>query len=101
MRLTPQQISIIKSTVRQTLGDSAVVSLFGSRLDDSRKGGDIDLYIEGLPLSLSEQLDAKLRLLVQLKRQLGEQKIDIVFAPVPGQAPWPIHQSAMHQAQRL
>ncbi len=101
MRLTPGQINIIKSTVQQVLGDSAEVSLFGSRLDDSRRGGDIDLYISGLPLSLAEQLDKKLHLLVQLKKQLGDQKIDIVFAPAIGQNPWSIHLSAMQQAQKL
>ena len=101
MRLTPDQISTIKSTVQAVLGEAAVVSLFGSRLHDSRRGGDIDLYIDCHPMSLAEQLDVKLHLLVQLKRQLGDQKIDIVFAPAPGQTPWPIHQSAMQQAQRL
>ena len=101
MRLTPSQISAIKTTVLQTLGEGAVVSLFGSRLDDNRKGGDIDLYIDCRPMSLAEQLDAKLLLLVKLKQQLGDQKIDIVFAPAAGQTPWPIHQSAMQQAQRL
>lgn len=101
MRLTPEQIHTIKSTAQAVLGEGTVVSLFGSRLDDSRRGGDIDLYIDCQPMSPAEQLDAKLHLLVQLKRQLGDQKIDIVFAPTPGQAPWPIHQSVMQQAQRL
>ncbi len=101
MRLNTQQISAIKSTVQRVLGEGAVVSLFGSRLDDSRRGGDIDLYIDCQPMSLAEQLDAKLHLLVQLKRQLGDQKIDIVFAPAVGQTPWPIHESSRQQAQRL
>lgn len=101
MRLTPQQIDTIKAAVYAVLGADVRVSLFGSRLDDSRKGGDIDLYIDGSVMTLAEQLDAKLQLLVQLKRQLGDQKIDIVFAPAAGQTPWPIHQSAMQQAQRL
>ncbi len=46
MRLTPEQIDTIQSTVVQTLGEGAVVSIFGSRLDDSRRGGDVDLLIE-------------------------------------------------------
>ena len=46
MRLTPAQIDTIQSTVHAVLGDGAVVSLFGSRLDDSRRGGDVDLLIE-------------------------------------------------------
>jgi len=46
MRLTPSQIETICTTSRQTLGEDAKVSLFGSRLDDRRKGGDVDLLVE-------------------------------------------------------
>jgi len=46
MRLTPSQIETICTTARQTLGEGAKVSLFGSRLDDARKGGDVDLLVE-------------------------------------------------------
>ena len=46
MRLTPVQIDTIQTTVQRVLGGGAVVSLFGSRLDDGRKGGDVDLLIE-------------------------------------------------------
>jgi len=51
--------------------------LFGSRADDNKRGGDIDLYIE-----TSEKvnlLDKKVKLLVRLNRELGEQKIDVVI----------------------
>ena len=46
MRLTPDQIETIKSTTAAVLGQGVGVTLFGSRLDDRQKGGDIDLYIE-------------------------------------------------------
>ena len=46
MRLTPSQIQTICTTTQQTLGEGVKVSLFGSRLDDDRKGGDVDLLIE-------------------------------------------------------
>ena len=46
MRLSPDQINTIQTTVQRVLGEGAVVSLFGSRLDDSRRGGDVDLLIE-------------------------------------------------------
>ncbi len=94
MRLSPDQIQAIKTTAQDVLGDEAQVLLFGSRVDDSRKGGDIDLYIQGLQLDLQAQQQAKARFLAKLKQAIGEQRIDVVFAPSPGQPMLPIHQSA-------
>lgn len=75
----------------EVMGDQARLLLFGSRADDTRRGGDIDLYVAE-PLLLPEaQLQAKLQFLVKLKRQIGERRIDLVFAPAPGQPTWPIH----------
>ena len=46
MRLTPDQARIILSCVHQQFGADAQVKLFGSRLDDSLRGGDVDLLVE-------------------------------------------------------
>lgn len=46
MRLTPYQITAIRETIEQVLDDQAVIRLFGSRTDDSKRGGDVDLYVE-------------------------------------------------------
>ena len=46
MRLSPTQIDCIVSTAQSVLGPKAMVWLYGSRLDDQRKGGDVDLLIE-------------------------------------------------------
>jgi len=46
MRLTPEARALIKQTVLSETGPDGEVSLFGSRVDDTRRGGDIDLYIE-------------------------------------------------------
>lgn len=45
MRLSPQSQIIIHQAVVQRYGDRAQVRLFGSRLDDAAKGGDIDLHV--------------------------------------------------------
>ena len=42
MRLTPAQQHTIKATAAEVFGTEVKVSLFGSRTDDTRKGGDID-----------------------------------------------------------
>lgn len=46
MRLTPTQIATIKDATAEIFGDDARVWLFGSRADDSRRGGDVDLMVE-------------------------------------------------------
>lgn len=46
MRLTTAQHERILQATYQNFGDDANVWLFGSRVDDTRRGGDIDLYVE-------------------------------------------------------
>lgn len=46
MRLTEDQIRVVKLRAAEYFGPDADVWLFGSRVDDSERGGDIDLYIE-------------------------------------------------------
>jgi hypothetical protein len=77
MRLNEQQRRIIREEVADTFGTEASVQLFGSRVDDMRRGGDVDLYIEaeGTP---SELLDRELSLYARLQKRLGEQRIGIV-----------------------
>jgi hypothetical protein len=43
MRLTLSQIHIIRHAAQTVFGDLARVTLFGSRVDDPAKGGDVDL----------------------------------------------------------
>ncbi len=51
VRLTPQQIEILRSRTRHWLGDRAHLQLFGSRTQDNAKGGDVNLLIETQQLS--------------------------------------------------
>jgi len=78
MRLQPSERELITSIARQIFGEGTSVSLFGSRVDDSLKGGDIDLYIraaDGVG-AVSKKID----FLVALKLAIGDQKIDVVIA---------------------
>jgi predicted nucleotidyltransferase len=76
MRLKQKEIDYIKTAARECFGDNAKVYLFGSRVDDSKKGGDIDLYIE--TDTRDNIIKRKFRMLALLEKALGEQKIDIV-----------------------
>lgn len=75
MRLKEFEKSVIISTVKNLDADARVY-LFGSRVDDSKKGGDIDLLI----MSKNLNRDDKRTIKIKLDEILGEQKIDIVLA---------------------
>ena len=78
MRLKTRDREIIKEKTRKIFGLSARVLLFGSRVDDTKKGGDIDLLIEAE--NLTDSVKKKLMLITELQFELGERKIDIVTA---------------------
>ncbi|RUQ31760.1 MAG: nucleotidyltransferase domain-containing protein [Candidatus Competibacteraceae bacterium] len=75
MRLTEQQRNRIREAGLRHFG--VVPYLFGSRLDDTGRGGDIDLFIPG-NWSTEEAVHRRLRFCAELRRCLGDQKIDVV-----------------------
>ena len=77
MRLTDYEIAHIKQVIATHFGPDARVRLFGSRVDQDRRGGDIDLLVES-SLSDYEAFRAKVESLTDLHLALGEQKIDLV-----------------------
>ena len=79
MRLTEQQHSTIRSIVAETFGAGACVWLFGSRVDDSKRGGDIDLLIETDQVDINAITRAEIAFLTKLQMKLGEQKIDVLL----------------------
>ncbi len=76
MRLSPQSQAIIHQTVLQRFGDRAQVRLFGSRLDDAVKGGDIDLHVRVRGEVDNPIWEASL-LAAQLQRKLDGRKVDV------------------------
>ena len=85
MRLTPEQIHAIKRHTRAVFGTDAIVRLFGSRTDDARSGGDVDLLIE---LPQKNALADEIRLIARLEGEL-DLPVDVVTA-YPAQAHRPI-----------
>lgn len=63
MRINPEQIKTITEVTHDVAGSDAQVWLYGSRLQDERRGGDIDLMIQtSTPLSLMDRAKIKVRL---------------------------------------
>ena len=79
MRLSPTEREIIRQKAFDIFGRDSRVILFGSRVDDAKKGGDIDLLIEA-DGSSAELFSKKIRFITSLHLTLGEQKIDVVTA---------------------
>jgi predicted nucleotidyltransferase len=75
MRLNENEIKSIKETFIKIFKDGEIY-LFGSRADNTKKGGDIDLYIE----TTSDEYDylKVLELNSKIQNEIGWQKIDIV-----------------------
>lgn len=78
MRLSKLQIDIIIKLARKYFGQETTVSLFGSRTDDRKKGGDIDLLIKNND-ETTLTLETKIHFLAELKTKIGDRKIDVVF----------------------
>jgi predicted nucleotidyltransferase len=74
MRLSKEKGDYIKKFVRQKI-PRADVYLFGSRTDDTRRGGDIDILVFGnRRLTLREKIYVK----TSFQMRFGEQKLDVV-----------------------
>ena len=73
MRLSPAEVETLKNSLRK-LSPSAKLYLFGSRTDDAKRGGDIDLLIVSNDIGRKEVRELK----IDFFEKFGEQKIDIV-----------------------
>ena len=82
MRLTPQHIETIKGTAALFWGEDAGVLVFGSRLHDQQRGGDLDLYIETAQPDLLQTIRCKV-----LLQDALDLPVDLVVKPVGDQSP--------------
>ena len=76
VRLEAWEVDTIKKAAKEVFGDYVRVILFGSRVDDNKKGGDIDLYV----ITDTPTFEKKSEFWIKLQEYLGEQKIDIILS---------------------
>lgn len=77
MRISDYEKEIIVKTAKDIFGNNTKVYLFGSRVYDDKKGGDIDLYI--IPENKDKLFEKEIKFKTLLQINLGEQKIDVVL----------------------
>lgn len=92
MRLSAQAARLIRETAEEQFGAGTRVLLFGSRADDSARGGDIDLCITPAQ-PVAQPALAAARFEARLIHLLGDQKIDVILAS-PGEPASVIQQVA-------
>ena len=78
MRLAEYEKTAIKKSFEEVF-EKGHIYLFGSRVDDTKRGGDIDLYL--VPAKKYDDARKKKRqFLIKIDEYIGEQKIDVVLA---------------------
>ncbi len=77
MRLSPRLVKLINSAKNISFGNDVEIYLFGSRVDDFKRGGDIDLAVK---TSVSRELfrKQKAKFLAFLIRKGYDLRIDLV-----------------------
>ena len=96
MRLSPEQIAQIRQSAAENFGPEVRVWLFGSRVDDSKLGGDIDLLVESdrdLPVQALLRTQARMEYALHLP-------VDLVVQ-MPCRQPGPIANIARMTGIRL
>lgn len=99
MRLTDRQIQAIRQLTLHVAGERARVRVFGSRIDDNARGGDVDLMLEvddpvDNPALMVAQLSARISRLMQGR------KVDVLLS-APNLRRLPIHDIALKEGELL
>jgi len=71
LRVSKKEVELIKNMVKTIFGET-IIYLFGSRIDDTKKGGDIDLYI--IPKINESIFKKNIKIKIMLE--------DVLFKPV-------------------
>lgn len=91
MRLSTAELQSVRS-ILVALDPNGRIYLYGSRTDDKRRGGDIDVYLQA-----SRPIDLKTQLGTQYRLELAcDTRVDLLVKN-PEQAMQPIHQIAVEQ----
>lgn len=93
MRLSATHRLALKSHFAQMLGADCEVLLFGSRVDDAQRGGDVDLLVRS-PRVLEQHAWLAARLASRAERLLGGRRVDVLLLD-PSTVVQPVHAAAL------
>ena len=99
MRLTDNQIQAIRQLAQQVAGKQSRVRVFGSRLDDTAHGGDLDLMLE-LTESVANPALMAAQLSALVSRAMNGRKVDVLLS-APNLMRLPIHDIAFQEGKLL
>lgn len=99
MRLTDHQAKAIMQLAHEVAGERAQVRVFGSRLDDDARGGDLDLMLELFEPAANPALLAA-RFSAGVTRLIRGRKVDVLIA-APNLKRLPIHDMAFKEGKIL
>lgn len=101
MRLTKDQLDAVTNVFTEYFLPEDKLWLFGSRTNDSKKGGDIDFYVETNYDNWSIATEKQISFLVNLKKRIGDQKIDLVINLLKNNQKRPIYDEAKNTGIQL
>jgi len=99
MRLTTNQIDFIRQLTTELAGSHAQIRVFGSRLDDTAKGGDLDLLLE-LPEPVENPAMLAARISTKVSRKMHGRRVDVLIS-APNLKRLPIHEIGHREGKLL
>lgn len=99
MRLSRDNIRQLKRLATEEAGVDARLRLFGSRLDDAARGGDVDLLLE-VPAPVARPAVLAARVGARASRLMHGRKVDVVLT-APNLKRLPIHEVALRDGVEL
>lgn len=93
MRISTEHRQALRQHFCDALGERCEVLVFGSRLDDAARGGDVDLLVRS-PEALQRKEWLASMLAIQAQRLLGGRQVDVLLVD-PLTPLEPVHKAAI------
>jgi len=97
MRLRVEEKEKIVQCAKDIFGNEIKLYLFGSRVDDNKKGGDIDLFLES---EEAVDMQTQIKFLTATYKNITQRKIDLLIK-TPLSKELPIYSTAKNEGVLL